>query len=256
MTEINQIPNGDIKKDLNFLLDTSYSLMQKLRELCPGTYKHSQAVSSMMETISIDLGLDVTLMKIAAMYHDIGKTFNPLYFTENQIENENPHDDLEPYISYQIITRHVSDSALILLNDKNFPRELIEIITQHHGTSIVRYFFDKSNSDIDEAYRYKSSTPKCVESASLMICDVVEATSRSKIQSGSFEPALIIDESINYLMSDGQLNDVVMRLGDLQKIKEALAKELQGAYQKRVDYTKTKEIKSDKRKEETGGEKS
>lgn len=239
--------NTNGSKDLSILLDTSYPLMQKFRELCPGTYKHSQSVSSLLEAISIDLGLDVMTMKVVGMYHDIGKIINPSFFSENQIEKENPHDGLDPYMSYQIITRHISDAALILLNDPNFPRRLIELITQHHGTTIVRAFLNKSGSDVDEIYRYKGSTPRCVESASLMICDVVEATSKSKIQSGTFEPKSIIDDAINYLMSDGQLNDVVMRLGDLQKIKMALAKEIKGLYQKRVNYEKVKE---EKKKEE------
>ena len=238
------ITNGS--KDLNILLDTSYPLMQKLRELCPGTYKHSQSVASLLEAISLDLNLDVTTMKVAAMYHDIGKIINPTFFIENQIEKEDPHEQLDPYMSYQIITRHISDSALILLNDPHFPRRLIEIITQHHGTTIVRYFLQKSGSDVDEMYRYKGSPPKCVESASLMICDVVEATSKAKIQAGSFEPKSIIDDTIDYLMSDGQLNEVVMRLGDLQKIKMALAKEIKGMYQKRVNYEKAKEEKKEK----------
>lgn len=233
-------------KDINILLDTSYPLMQKLRELCPGTYKHSQSVASLIEAISIDLNLDITSMKVIAMYHDVGKIINPSFFSENQIEKENPHDGLDPYMSYQIITRHISDAALILLNDPNFPRRLIEIITQHHGTTIVRYFLEKSGSDVDEMYRYKGSVPKCVEAASLMICDVVEASSKAKIQSGSFEPKSIIDDAINYLMSDGQLNEVVMRLGDLQKIKLALAKEIKGLYQKRVNYDKAKEEKKEK----------
>lgn len=244
MAETNS-QNGE-SKDISFLLDTSYPLLQKFRELCPGTYKHSQAISAMMETIALDLGLDVTAMKIVSMYHDIGKTFNPLYFTENQVENENPHDKLDPYISYQFITRHISDAALILVNDEHFPRTLVEIITQHHGTSIVRYFLDKSGSEVEDVYRYKCPQPKCIESASLMICDVVEASSKSHIQAGTFEPMSIIDESINYLMSDGQLDNVIMRLGDLQKIKVALAKELQGAYQKRVDYAKAKTEKPKK----------
>lgn len=236
--------NGAIeeKDKLNQLLDSSYPLLQKFREACPGTFKHSQALSSMVEGISMALDLNTTFMKIAALYHDVGKMFNPKYFTENQLEDENPHDDLDPKVSYQIISRHVSDTALILLNDENFPRELIEIATQHHGNSVMKYFFDKSGSDVDDHYRYKSQRPKCVESAVLMICDGLEARSRSEIQAGRpLNPEEIIEDTINYLLSDGQLDDVVMRLGDLQKIKEALSKELEGTYQKRVDYKKAKE---------------
>lgn len=238
--------NGNAEKEkdiLSDLLDSSYPLLQKFRETCPGTFKHSQALAGMVEGISISLGLDTKFMKVAAMYHDIGKIFNPKYFTENQLQDENPHEKLDPFISYQIISRHVSDTALILLDDENFPRDLIEIVTQHHGTSVLRYFFVKSGCDVDDHFRYKSRRPKCVQAAILMICDSIEARSRSEIQSGKgqFDPTAVIEDTINHLLSDGQLDDVVMRLGDLQKIKDALAMELEGTFQKRVDYKKAKE---------------
>jgi cyclic-di-AMP phosphodiesterase PgpH len=225
---------------LKILLDTSYPLIQKFREICPGSYKHSQALSQMVESVSIDLGLEVTFMKVASMYHDIGKMRNPQYFTENQLDNINPHDKLDPWISYQLISRHVSDTALILLHDSNFPRRLIEIATQHHGTTIVKYFFIKSGSTVEDMFRYHSEKPKCIEAMVLMVCDSIEARSKADLQAGKFDAMTIIEETINGLMSDGQLDDVVMRLGDLQKIKDALAKELEGTYQKRVDYSKAK----------------
>lgn len=230
-------------EDFSVLLDSSYPLLQKFRESCPGSFKHSQTLMGIVEGVASALDLDVQFMKVASMYHDIGKIYNPKYFTENQLQSENPHDDLDPIISYQIISRHVSDTALILLNDCKFPRELIRIACQHHGKSVMKYFFDKSGSDIDDIFRYKTEKPTCVEGAILMICDCIEARSRSEIQSGkgAFNPVEIIDETINGLLSDGQLDDVVMRLGDLQKIKDALARELEGTFQKRVDYKKAKE---------------
>ena len=236
--------NGDKEKDvLTSLLDSSYPLLQKFREACPGTLKHSQALSGMVEGISIALDLDTTFMKVAALYHDVGKMFNAKYFTENQLEDENPHEKLDPLISYQIISRHISDTALILLSDKNFPRDLIRIATEHHGTNVMKYFFDKSKSDVEDHFRYKGEKPKCIESAILMICDCIEARSRSEVQAGkgNFDPTNVIEDTLNLLLSDGQLDDVVMRLGDLQKIKDALAKELEGTFQKRVDYKKAKE---------------
>jgi putative nucleotidyltransferase with HDIG domain len=236
--------NGEKEKDaLKELLETSYPLLQRFRELCPGTYKHSQAIAAMVEGISIDLNLDVTFMKVAATYHDIGKMLNPKCFTENQLDDENLHDKLDPKISYQLISRHVADSAFILLHDGNFPDNLIRIATQHHGTSVMKYFFEKSGSDVDDYFRYKGTKPTCVESAVLMICDCLEARTRSEAQKrqSTFNPSIIIEDTINDLLGDSQLDDVYMRLGDLQKIKDSLAKELQGTYQKRVDYNKAKE---------------
>lgn len=240
--EVNDI---ELSKEL---LDSSYPLLQKFRDLCPGSFKHSQALAGMVEGVSISLGIDATYMKVLALYHDVGKMLNPTYFTENQLEDEDPHEKLEPFISYQIISRHISDTAMILLNDENFPRDLIKITCQHHGTSVMRYFFDKSGTDVDEYFRYKADKPQCVQSAILMICDCIEARSRSEIQAGKGQiaPKEIIEDTINYLLNDAQLDEVYMKLGDLKKIKEALAKELQGIYQKRIDYN---EVKKEDKKE-------
>lgn len=245
--------NGDSKQEgneLSKLLDPNYPLLKKFRDTCPGTYKHSQNLSSMVEGVSISLGLDVSYMKVASIYHDIGKMINPSYFSENQVDSDNPHDKLDPRISYQIISRHVSDTAMILMNDDNFPRELIQMASQHHGSTVMRYFFDKSGSEVDDYFRYKSEKPTRVEAAILMICDCIEARTRSELQKMGidFNPGSIIEDTINSLLSDNQLDDVVMRLGDLQKIKDALCKELQGTYQKRVDYSKAKEESDSKKK--------
>lgn len=235
---------------LNILLDSTYPLLQKFRELCPGTFKHSQALMSMVESISMALDLDVIFMKIIAQYHDVGKINNPKFFTENQLEDDDdPHEKLDPYMSYQIISRHVSDSVNILINDENFPRKIIEIISQHHGTSVIKYFFDESDTDIEDVYRYKCAKPKCIESAALMLGDHIEAKSRSLMQAGKFNPKEVIEATVNSLLNDGQLDSVYMRLGDLKKIKEALAKELEGIYQKRVDYDEAKDKKKTTRKD-------
>lgn len=224
------------KEGFALLLDSSYPLLNEFREKCPGTYKHSQALASMVENVASSLDLNVDAMKVAALYHDIGKIFNPKAFTENQLEDENIHDTLDPKISFEIITRHVSDSVMILLNDENFPRELIEIISQHHGNTVLKYFYSLSAEKNPDDFRYHCARPKNVESMVLMICDQIEATSRSMVQSGNFDPGKVIDGTINGLIDDGQLDDVVLRFGDLRKIKQALAKELEGTYQKRVSY--------------------
>jgi putative nucleotidyltransferase with HDIG domain len=185
-------------------------------------------------------------MKVAAVYHDIGKMVNPKIFTENQLDDESPHDKLDPWVSFQLISRHVGDTVNILLNN-GFPRNIIEIVSQHHGNGVVSYFFNKSKSKNEDEYRYHCSKPNCVESAVLCICDHVEATSRSRYQSNKFDPVRVIEDTINNLINDGQLDDVLIRLGDLKKIKTTLAKELEGTYQKRVDYdeSKKKELSED-----------
>jgi len=245
----------DEKKDLSFLLDSSYPLLKEFRDKCPGTFKHSQTVASMAEAVTSALGGDVLGMRIAAMYHDVGKTRNSKYFTENQLEDENPHEKLDPRMSFQIISRHISDTALILLNDDNFPRDLIQIATQHHGTTILRYFYEKykvqHDTVADDFFRYPAQKPQSVEAMVLMLCDSIEARSRSEVQSGKFDPAKVIMNTWEALESDRQFEDVVMRLGHVVTIKETLAKELEGMYQKRVDYDKAKEEGSSENGEET-----
>ncbi len=239
--ETNLISEPEHKDGLQLLLDSKHPLLREFREKCPGTHKHSQSLENMVESVGLELGLDVDRMKVAALYHDIGKTFNPFCFSENQLEGEDFHKGMRTDLSYELITRHVSDSAVILLNDPNFPRGIIEIISQHHGTTVLKYFYTKSKKRNDSAFRYKTTKPTSVESAVLMICDYVEATSRSLSQAGKLDPNKVINDSIQGLLDDGQLDSVTMKLGDLKRIKHALAKELEGIYQKRVDYDETEE---------------
>lgn len=238
MSDENNLKEPEQQKEgLQLLLDFKYPLLQEFREKCPGTFKHSQSLMSMIEGVSIELDLDVDLMKVCASYHDIGKIFNPKYFTENQLKDENLHKGLNTKMSYEIITRHVSDGVVILLNDPNFSREIIDIISRHHGTTILKYFFNKSKSKDDNEFRYKTARPISVESAVLMIVDGVEATSRSLAQSGKLDSVDVINNTVNGLLDDGQMDELMIRLGDLKKIKHALAKELEGIYQKRIDYS-------------------
>ena len=241
MTEENANNNEVEQPSINFLLDSKYPLMKEFREKCPGTFKHSQSLMSMIEGVSLALDLDEDKMKIAALYHDVGKMFSPKYFSENQLENENPHDGIKPAMSHQLLTRHVSDSVAILINNPDFPREIIEIISQHHGTTVLRYFCDKDKKGKDDDYRYKTTKPTSIESMVLMVCDAIEAMSKALAQAGKFDPNKVINETLQRLIDDGQLDEVTMKLGDLKKIKAALALELEGVYQKRVDYDEAAE---------------
>ncbi len=233
------------KNKMKDLLDSSYPLLKEFRVKCPGTFKHSQALVSMIEGISLELGLDVDEMKVMAQYHDIGKMLNPKFFTENQLEDENPHKGLDPYISYQYITRHVSDTTMILVSDPNFPKEIINKVSQHHGTTILKFFASKVPSENADEFRYQTQKPSSIESMVLMICDNIEARSRSYTQGGKeFSPTEVIDRAINDLSKDGQLD--ALTLGDLRKIQRALGKELEGTYQKRVSYPEDEEEADDK----------
>jgi hypothetical protein len=223
--------------DLKPFLDASHPLLETFRKVAPGTFAHSDNVADLCEAVAIELKLDTDIMSVIGKYHDIGKMNCPEAFSENQ-NGTNMHNDLDPLISYQIITRHIGDTAVILLNEPAFPRELIEMITQHHGDTILAFFYKKSKTDVNDLYRYKCRKPQTIESAVLMICDSIEATARSLASNGKLESAddkkLVINNTINRLMDDDQLDDV--KVGDLKKIRRVLYKELENKYHKRELY--------------------
>ena len=220
------------------VLDSNYPLMVLLKEKTPGTYNHSKNVASMLVAVGGPLGLDIETLKIAGHYHDIGKSVSPRFFSENQTDDDpNPHDDLEPWMSYKLISSHVGDSAQILINDPNIPRKVIEVCSQHHGTCIMKFFLWKSESKNIENYRYKATRPQSLEAALLMICDQIDATSRSMAQAGKLDDIDgLVEKSINDLIDDEQLDDVEFTFGKFREIKKILKQELAAQFHKRVDY--------------------
>lgn len=225
----------DIKIDKK-LFDITFPLLERFRELAPGTFKHCQNVSNMCESVAKELDLNIDLIKCSALFHDCGKMNNPTYFSENQ-GDDNPHDKLDPLISHQIITRHVGDSIIHLLQIPDLPREVIEIVSQHHGNTIVQAFYNKAKNEPEDKFRYKCQKPVSNEALILMLCDSVEAMTRYLFSTG--EKDFIkesVDKTINRLMEDEQLDN--MKIGILNKTKNILIKELESIYHKRVSYDK------------------
>lgn len=220
-------------------MDQSYPMLDKFKTLASGSFKHCQNVSNMCESVAIDLGLNVDLIKMAALYHDYGKVNNPLYFCENQ-DSDNIHDTLDPVISHQIITKHVGDTVLYLLQIPKLPLEVIEIVSQHHGDTVVQAFYGKACKDknVDEdRFRYKCSKAISDEALILMLCDSIEATTRSLFNSKTNGEDFIsdaINKTITRLMDDQQLDN--MKIGVLNKTKKIITKELESIYHKRVSY--------------------
>lgn len=230
------------EKELSYL-DSNFPLLKEFREKAPGSYKHAQSLVGMIENVCAVIGMDSETLKVAAMYHDIGKMWNPEVFTENQLDNKNIHDELEPEISYQLITRHVSDTVTILIAN-NFPLEVIKIASQHHGTCVLRAIAEKVDPKRVDEFRYKTQKPDSLESLILMFCDQVEAASRAIYRDSKVEhdPRTVVSNIYNKLHLDGQFDNVTVLLGNLKSIQEAIIADVASNYHKRVDYAEDVEL--------------
>lgn len=225
--------------ELKDVIANDSPMMEVFKEKAPGTFRHCQSVASLVEPIAQELKLDVETLKAAAKLHDIGKSFGAEWFTENQ-SADNPHDKIDPDYSYCIISRHISDGVLKLLQYPDIPREVILWISEHHGDTVIRSIYNKAKekyngSTSEEAYRYKCRKPSCIESSVLMICDVTEATIKSLHNNDKLSDIKdTIDKIVDGLINDEQLDQ--LKIGDIRVIKKILVREITNEYHKRVDY--------------------
>lgn len=222
--------------ELKKYLEPDYPLLTAFKSSAPGTFKHCQNVANLAEAVAEELNLNTTLMRVCATYHDIGKMWYPTYFSENQEDKYNPHDDIDPQISFQLISRHISDSCTILVTETDMPREIIDIISQHHGNTVLNGIFIKSGSKNKDAYRYRTKIPDNEYSSVLMIVDSVEATARSTAEkmASPDERIQCVKNTIDRLREDQQLDE--MKVGVLRQIQAKLIRELDTIYHKRIDY--------------------
>lgn len=241
---------GKDEKDPNIfkdIQDPSFILLDTFRKECPGTFQHSKHVADICESIALSLKLDVDFLRVCALYHDIGKLNFPLAFSENQ-NGKNIHDGLEPWISYQLITRHVGDSLNILLRIEGLPSKVLRVISQHHGNTILRSIAGKVTDDVkNESFRYRCDKPNSLESAILMIVDSIEASARSIFTVTPEKNTLdgrrqLVDKTIDRLVDDNQLDNI--KVGELKSITSVLYKELDSIYHGRETYPE-KEIEGD-----------
>ena len=244
-------PPDEIQKELEEIspLDLQYPLLKEFAEVAPGTFSHTQNLVLMVEQIGNAIELSkkkIENLKLAATFHDVGKMLSPQMFSENQ-KDDNLHEGLEPWISYQLITRHVSDSVMILLNN-GFPVDVIQIVLEHHGDSVLKVFFAKATEQDETTeradYQYKTGKPSSIESMILMLCDVIESTTRSiYVQQGKNPDASVLITNIfNELNLDGQFNEVEIKLGNLRKIQNFLIKDTGAKYHKREPYPNNEEL--------------
>ena len=221
-------------------------LLNYFLQRAPGTYQHSLQVANLAEQAAELIHADALLTKIGALFHDVGKAANPLFFVENQPPSQiDSHDDLKPQDSAQAIIRHVTD-GLKLARKHHLPRRLQDFIAEHHGTLTTRYQYnramqaadgDKSKVDLAE-FRYPGPAPRSKETALLMFADGVEARSRAERPANDDEVRILVRSVIENCQKDGQLDDAPLSQRDLAAITESFVSTLRVTYHPRLEYPK------------------
>lgn len=232
------------------LSNPSNPLLKKLLMEAPGSYHHSLIVGNLAEAAAEMVGADPLICRVGAYYHDVGKTRRPMFFVENQMTKENPHDKIAPSLSHLIITSHVTD-GLAMLEKAGLPKPIRDICATHHGTTILWYFYnkarelDKNGSVKADDYRYPGPRPKTRENAILMICDAVEAAVRSMSKPTPGRVEGVIRKIIRDRLQDGQLDECDLTLQDLDVMVGAFMKTLKGIYHSRIEYPDPDKIRKE-----------
>lgn len=221
------------------LSDTNTKLLKNLSNIAPGTFHHSLNVANLCEACANEIGANAMLVRVGALYHDIGKMNNPSYFTENQSTGINPHDDLSAKESVYIIINHVIE-GIEIARKNNLPDRVIDFIRTHHGTTKVYYFYMKAkekNTEFDESdYQYPGPKPFSKETAILMMCDSVEAASKSLKEPTTQKINDFVEGIINRQMEDNQYINANITFKEIQSIKKVLKSKLANIYHLRIEY--------------------
>jgi putative nucleotidyltransferase with HDIG domain len=225
--------------ELRELADPNHPLLRQLLLRTPGTYHHALLVANLAERAAEMIGADSLVARVGAYYHDIGKMRNPSAFIENQAGEKNPHDELDPLVSAQIVAAHVRD-GLALADRYGLPERIREMIPSHHGTAVVKYFFQQAQArgevrDVD-AYRYPGPKPHSREAGIVALADGVEASVRSLPAKTPDEIRRMVDKIVEERLAEGQLDECDLTLADVQKIKAAFVELLVGVYHERIPY--------------------
>ncbi len=225
------------------LADGSHPLLQELVRRAPGTYTHSITVATLAEAAAEVIGANPLLVRVGSYFHDVGKMLKPQYFIENQ-SGENRHNDLEPALSTLVIIGHVKD-GLALAHQYNLPRPIIDFIAQHHGTTLVEYFYREamkmqemtgSGADLEACFRYPGPRPQTRENGILMLADAVESTSRSLSSPTPGSLRKMVHDLLMKRLLDGQFEESGLSLTELHRIEESLSKSLIALFHARIKY--------------------
>jgi putative nucleotidyltransferase with HDIG domain len=227
------------------LSDLSHPLLRELARRAPSTYNHSINVGAIAEAAADSIGARGLLVRVGAYFHDIGKMLKPNYFIENQGESQNRHESLEPTISSLIIIAHVKDGA-DLARQHHLPEPIIDFIEQHHGTTLVEYFFERAkgkqeaqaeNAKVDENnFRYPGPAPQTKEAAVLMLADAVESAVRSLKDPAPSRIEAVVRDIAERKLHEGQFDETNLTLRELRTIEDSLIRSLVAMYHGRIKY--------------------
>lgn len=241
------------------LADLNHPLMKRLSMEAPGTYHHSLVVANLSEAAAEGIGANAAMCRVCAYFHDIGKLAKPEYFIENMDPADNPHDDLTARMSALILIAHVKDGVDLAIKHK-LNCSIIDVIEQHHGTSMTQYFYNRAleqqadmirlvgegkakEDDVpkvsQEVFRYPGPVPQFKESAIISLADAVESASRAMEKPNASRIENLVDELVLDRMKDGQLDECDLTIADLAKVKASFVKTLLSMMHSRIKYQKT-----------------
>jgi putative nucleotidyltransferase with HDIG domain len=231
------------------LTDFNHPLLRRMQLEAPGTYHHSLVVAQLSENACNAIGANPLLARACALFHDIGKTVNPAYFTENQRNAGNPHNEKDPAVSAAIIRQHVTDGVDLAVRH-HLPRAVIDVVRQHHGTTLVKFFYERALAQSqspfpgveppavpDTPFRYEGPKPQFKESAVVSLADGVEAVTRSVRTITAEKLGALIERMIADRVADAQLDEAPITFEDLAKIRNSFTFTLLNMLHSRVAYT-------------------
>ncbi len=224
------------------LSDYNHPILRRMQMEAPGTWHHSLMVANLAENAANAIEANGLLARVACMFHDIGKLVKPEYFTENQLDGYNPHDEKTPSFSALVIKSHVKEGVDLGLTYK-LPRPIIDVIRQHHGTNLIRFFFHKAKQQAEDpahvqesTYRYDGPKPQFKESAVILLADSVEAASRSLAKVTPQNVEELVDRIFAANIEDGQLNDCPITIAEVAKVRESFIFTLLNSLHTRIAY--------------------
>jgi putative nucleotidyltransferase with HDIG domain len=222
------------------LSDFNHPLLKKMILEAPGTYQHSLVVANLAEAAAESIGANPLLCRVGAYYHDVGKIIKPHYFVENQIPYRDVHKNLKPSISKMIIINHVKEGAE-LAKKYRLRQTIIDFITEHHGRSLVYYFYQRAKElhdqqDHEEEYRYPGPRPQSKEIAIVSLADTIEAFSRTMEEPTPARIKEMVKDVVRKRFTEGELDESELTLKDLERITESFVRILNAIFHTRINY--------------------